>query len=136
MCVPYLKSLEAAFRERNPSLAASLRPGLSPEKITRGLKRAQAAGNLEPVVALFSWKDGFEPDVGVSMKLFPRFLVTGTARASCVTGSHLGTRSLQTGLPTADSAISAKAWMGESFQYSIMNRKKPPRGVESTTALG
>lgn len=71
MSMPLLKQLEVALRERNPNLAQSLKPGLPAAKIRQILQRAGVDGDVEPVVTLFTWKNGCQPDPGNTMRLFP-----------------------------------------------------------------
>jgi hypothetical protein len=54
--------LERAISDRNPVLARRLRPGRSEEFLRKRLKREGVNGCVEPIVALFSWKDGTNLD--------------------------------------------------------------------------
>jgi hypothetical protein len=57
-----LKDLETYVRLRNPALAERLQPGLTQNRIRRKLERAGANGAVEPIVSLFSWKNGVNND--------------------------------------------------------------------------
>jgi len=61
------KALEQAIRDRNPVLAQRLRPGRSEAANRRSLERAGVTGCVEPVVALFSWKNGSNLDPSVPL---------------------------------------------------------------------
>lgn len=62
MSKPLLEYLEKAVRQRNPELAVRLRPGLSEDDIRKMLQNAGVSGDVEPVVSLFAWHDGSQPD--------------------------------------------------------------------------
>lgn len=53
-----IQKLEVAVLRRNPSLAESLQPGLPLEKISAELKRAGIRGGTEPIIELYSWRNG------------------------------------------------------------------------------
>ena len=53
-----IQKLETAVLRRNPALAESFQPGLSPEKIKKELNKVGINGALEPVIELYSWKNG------------------------------------------------------------------------------
>lgn len=53
-----ITKLEEALLVRTPRLAAALHPGLPEEEIRRTLSHAKIGGNIDAVVALFSWKNG------------------------------------------------------------------------------
>jgi hypothetical protein len=55
---PLYQRLEAALLRRNPPLTESLRPGLPVAKIRKDLKSADIEGVIEPLVELYSWRDG------------------------------------------------------------------------------
>ena len=55
-----IQKLENALLQRNPGLTESLRTGLQPEKVKKALQRASINGVIEPIVALYSWRDGEE----------------------------------------------------------------------------
>ena len=55
---PLIQKLESAVLRRNPPLAQSLQPGLPAEKIRKELKRAGIEGAIEPLVELYSWRNG------------------------------------------------------------------------------
>src|SRR6185312_8855979 len=55
-----IEQLEVALLGRNPLLAKNLRLGLSPQQIRNDLKCAGIEGFLEPVLALYSWRNGTE----------------------------------------------------------------------------
>lgn len=67
----FLNEFENTLSERNPNLGQSLRPGLPGEKVRQILKRAKVTGDVEPIVALFTWKNGCQPGLGFTMRLFP-----------------------------------------------------------------
>ena len=50
--------LEAAVFERNLLLAERLRPGLSEKQIVTMLNRANIKGAIEPIIGLYSWRNG------------------------------------------------------------------------------
>ena len=52
------EKLEAALRQRNPQVAERLQPGLSEKRIRRMLERSGAQGTVEPIVSLFTWRNG------------------------------------------------------------------------------
>ncbi len=58
MYAKLLEELEVALRQRNPQLAKRLQSGISEARIRRMLDRSKARGAIEPVVSLFSWKNG------------------------------------------------------------------------------
>jgi len=60
-----LLALEQAISDRNPVLAKRLRRGRSEAFLRKRLEKEGATGCVEPVVALFSWKDGTELDASV-----------------------------------------------------------------------
>src|SRR5215831_6946018 len=68
MTTALLPKLEKALRERNPNLASRLQPGLSEERVRRTLRRAKVDGAVEPVVALFSWKNGTRVDSSLTQR--------------------------------------------------------------------
>lgn len=53
-----IQRLEIAILRRNPSLAANLQPGLSVLKIKAALKRKRIEGAVEPILDLYSWRNG------------------------------------------------------------------------------
>jgi hypothetical protein len=55
-----LEQFEAALRERNPRLAQKLHPGIPKDRISRILTRADVHGAVQPIIALFAWKNGTE----------------------------------------------------------------------------
>ena len=69
-----LNQFEEAIRQRNPNLADRLQPGLSGEQIKKMLQDTGIEGGVEPIVNLFSWRNGSQFDVGVRLAevtLFP-----------------------------------------------------------------
>jgi hypothetical protein len=52
------EKLESALRQRNPEVAERLQLGLSESRIRRKLERSKVRGAVEPIVSLFSWKNG------------------------------------------------------------------------------
>lgn len=55
---PLIQQLEAAVLRRNPPLAERLYPGLPIETIKKELKKAGIAGAIEPILELYSWRNG------------------------------------------------------------------------------
>ena len=53
-----LSKFEQAVVAYNPILANKLQPGLAETRIRRALGRAKVSGDLDPVIALYTWKDG------------------------------------------------------------------------------
>jgi hypothetical protein len=53
-----IQKLETAVLRRNPLLAGNLLPGLPVEKIKKELKKAGIEGAVDPIVTLYSWKNG------------------------------------------------------------------------------
>jgi hypothetical protein len=53
-----LAELETAIRARSESLVRLLQPGLSESKVRAALKRAGVPGVVEPIVAVYTWRDG------------------------------------------------------------------------------
>lgn len=76
MTMVLFEKLETALRQRNPQLAERLRPGLSQTRIRQKLERAKVPGAVDPIVSLFSWKNGVNNDLQeLSMEqasLFPK----------------------------------------------------------------
>src|SRR5690348_13407561 len=62
MCRELLRQLERAVRQRCPEVAARLRPGLPEGDIRKMLQSAGISADVEPVVSLFAWHDGSQPD--------------------------------------------------------------------------
>jgi len=58
MVTKLLENLREAIRARNRVLAERLIPGLPEVRIRRALDRAKVQGAVEPIVRLFSWKNG------------------------------------------------------------------------------
>lgn len=56
--IELIQQLEAAILSRNPSLAERLRPGLPIEQIKKDLKRAGVEGAIDPILKLYSWRNG------------------------------------------------------------------------------
>jgi len=69
-----LDEFERALRERNPTLANRLQPGLPETRIRRMLSRAKVQGAVEPVIELFSWRNGsqLDPSVAQFSSPFPK----------------------------------------------------------------
>lgn len=57
-----MDQLERAIAKRSPILAERLQAGLSETKIRKMLSRKNVEGNVEPIVILFSWKNGSRLD--------------------------------------------------------------------------
>lgn len=75
MCKELLERFEKAIASRNARLAESFQHGLSEASIRRKLEKSGANGLVDPVVALFSWKDGTRPNAGLTMEqasVFPK----------------------------------------------------------------
>lgn len=53
-----IQKLEVAVLSRNPLLAEKLQPGLPVEKIKQDLKRAGIESAINPIVELYSWRNG------------------------------------------------------------------------------
>lgn len=53
-----IQKLGVAVLRRNPSLGEKFQPGLPIGKIKNDLKRAGVEGEIEPIVELYSWKNG------------------------------------------------------------------------------
>src|SRR6478736_5999702 len=70
-----IQLLEAAVLKRNPALATRLRSGSSPEQIRKDLKRGGVTGAIEPLIAMYSWRDGTnlqgELDTGYALGFTP-----------------------------------------------------------------
>lgn len=69
-----LARFEAAIRGRNPELANRLLPGLPEGRVRRMLNKGRIEGAVEPIVALFSWKNGTIPNAYITPEqpsLFP-----------------------------------------------------------------
>lgn len=76
-----LERLEQAAVARNPALATRLRPGLTEDRVKRALSRVKVTGEISPIIALYTWKDGMDltsdPDISnfndwkLSRSLFP-----------------------------------------------------------------
>ncbi len=58
--VEWIKRLEQAAIARNPTLATKLQPGLPESRVRRMLNRAKIIERIDPIVAVFTWKDGVE----------------------------------------------------------------------------
>lgn len=56
----WLQQFEQAAIARNPLLATKLRSGLSDSSVRRALRRARVAGDLDPIIALYTWRDGMD----------------------------------------------------------------------------
>jgi len=62
-----LDHFERAIRQRNMDLAGSLQPGLPEDRIRRMLQAADVKGDVEPVVSVYSWKNGSQADPRASL---------------------------------------------------------------------
>jgi len=61
MYADLLQRLELGLVRRNPGIAPKLQPGLPPDSIKQQLKRAGIKkGNVDPIVALYAWHDGYQ----------------------------------------------------------------------------
>ncbi len=60
MFLGLLQTLEIALSQRNPSLAGRLQPGIPEPRIRAMLDQCGVGGKVEPVVSLFSWKNGVD----------------------------------------------------------------------------
>src|SRR5262245_40412988 len=56
----WIERFEHAAISRNPALATKLRPGLSAGRVQRALSRAEVTGEIAPIVALYTWRDGMD----------------------------------------------------------------------------
>ncbi len=65
---PLMRRLHKALTFRNPLLAGRLRPGLSESDIRNALNRASVAGAIEPLVELYSWRNGTALDESTPME--------------------------------------------------------------------
>src|SRR5438309_122406 len=61
-----MRSLEEALRSRNPTLAGRLAPGLPETVVRQALRCAKIQGYIEPVVQLFTWKNGSRLDASLT----------------------------------------------------------------------
>ena len=59
---PLLRQLEQAITRRNPLLAERLKAGLPESDIRAALSKAKVVGAIEPVVQLYSWRNGMALD--------------------------------------------------------------------------
>ena len=57
-----LERFEQALRQRNPILVDRLEPGLAESRVRRMLQRSKVEGAIEPIVQLFTWKNGSRID--------------------------------------------------------------------------
>ena len=72
---PSFQYFESALGRRNPLLAERLQPGLSEDRVRKLLKRADVQGDIQPVIDLFTWKNGCDLDSGLTKDqatLFPQ----------------------------------------------------------------
>ena len=53
-----LDELGRAVFKRNPLLAAKLKPPLSGPEVKMMLKRAEVVGSIDPLIALYTWRNG------------------------------------------------------------------------------
>jgi len=53
-----IHELETAVLGRNPLLAKKLQKGISEAKIRKKLERSKVSGNIDPILTLYSWKNG------------------------------------------------------------------------------
>jgi len=58
MSTAWVKDLEKAVTTRNPSLTARLQPGLPEARVKRALDRAKVTGDVAPLIALYTWRNG------------------------------------------------------------------------------
>jgi len=63
-----LEDLERAIRQRNPTLAQRLRPGLPESRIRKMMAERDIAGVIDPIVALFAWKNGSRLDPKITLE--------------------------------------------------------------------
>lgn len=61
-----IQKLEAAVLRRNPLLAEKLQPGLPVDQIRKDLKRAGIEGAIDPIVQLYSWRNGTVLDMDLA----------------------------------------------------------------------
>lgn len=77
MNLALFRALESSIQGRNPVLAQRLRRGRPEAFLRRRLATEGIGGCVEPVVALFSWKDGTELDPSVSLEQVSPFPGSG-----------------------------------------------------------
>ena len=65
---PAMRRLEKAISRRNPLLADRLKPGLPESDIQEALNRANVTGAIEPVIELYSWRNGTSLDESTPME--------------------------------------------------------------------
>jgi hypothetical protein len=65
---PMLRNLERAIFKRNPVLAERLKHGLPEPDIRAALSRAKVAGAIEPLVQIYSWRNGTALDPKTPME--------------------------------------------------------------------
>lgn len=53
-----IQKLEVAIFRRNSAVINILQPALSREKITKALKRVKMSGLIDPIIELYSWRNG------------------------------------------------------------------------------
>lgn len=56
----WIERFEQAAIARNPILAAKLQPGLSEARLKRAMTRGKVTGEISPIIALYTWKDGMD----------------------------------------------------------------------------
>jgi hypothetical protein len=54
----WIEDFERAAISRNPDLTRKLQPGLSEARVKRGLDRAKVIGEVSPLIALYTWRNG------------------------------------------------------------------------------
>ena len=62
-----VQKLEIAVLRRNPLLAKKLQPGLPVGKIKKDLKRSGIEGAIDPIVELYSWRNGTALDMDLDV---------------------------------------------------------------------
>ena len=61
----WIEEFERAAISRNPDLVRKLRPGISEARIKRGLSHAKATGELGPIIAFYTWRDGTDLSLSI-----------------------------------------------------------------------
>lgn len=72
----WIQRFERAAISRNPVLATKLQPGLSEGSVERVLSRKKATGELAPIIALYTWKNGTDLTSDPAVLSFNEFRVS------------------------------------------------------------
>jgi hypothetical protein len=65
MNTAWIGDFERAAIARNPSLTAKLQAGLSEARVKRALGRAKVIGDVAPLIALYTWRNGTDLSISV-----------------------------------------------------------------------